>query len=405
MTSYHTWYLAPVTAADRQWRVASKPGALGHGQADLPTQFLAEWIATAAGSRSLHVGSGTGLVSAVALGAGGAEHVWCADRSIVGVEATRRTLEAHGATVGGAVLDPTAPVPQAVVVHAQGTHGLPPQVTVSSVTLRIPTDKSTLQALLWDGWQRLAVGGQLALAGANDEGAKSAASMLESLAGHARVLRQAGGCRLVVATKGVACDAPPDAFASPYLDPAVMHPLSVPVGDHTLTLATRPGVFSWAHLDEATRILLDTMTVHAGESVLDLGCGAGPLGLAAVLVHGARRALLLDADAEAVRCTAHAIAAHGASAAEVRASDVAEAAGEECFDVVLTNPPFHVGKATALDVPRQFIAESWDRLRPGGRLYLVANRTLPYERVLAERFGTVRTVHDGRRFKVLSATR
>jgi 16S rRNA (guanine1207-N2)-methyltransferase len=35
----------------------------------------------------------------------------------------------------------------------------------------------------------------------------------------------------------------------------------------------------------------------------------------------------------------------------------------------------------------------------------VANRTLPYEQAIAERFGTVRTLHDGRRFKVLSATR
>jgi 16S rRNA (guanine1207-N2)-methyltransferase len=79
--------------------------------------------------------------------------------------------------------------------------------------------------------------------------------------------------------------------------------------------------------------------------------------------------------------------------------------GDERFDVVVTNPPFHQGKATDLTVPLQFIADAHAHLRVGGRLYLVANRTLPYEQAIAERFGTVRTLHDGRRFKVLSAIR
>ena len=56
-----------------------------------------------------------------------------------------------------------------------------------------------------------------------------------------------------------------------------------------------------------------------------------------------------------------------------------------------------------LDVPRQFIRDAFDVLVPGGRLLLVANRTLPYEAMLDESFGTHRSQHDGRRFKVLMA--
>jgi 16S rRNA (guanine1207-N2)-methyltransferase len=106
-----------------------------------------------------------------------------------------------------------------------------------------------------------------------------------------------------------------------------------------------------------------------------------------------------------VRCATRGLAAAGLTNAEVRASDVGSAAGDERFDVVVSNPPFHQGKATDLTVPRQFIADAAAHLAPGGRLYLVANRTLPYEQVVAEHFGAVRTVHDGRRFKVLAATR
>jgi len=71
----------------------------------------------------------------------------------------------------------------------------------------------------------------------------------------------------------------------------------------------------------------------------------------------------------------------------------------------VSNPPFHVGKATALNVPLQFMRDAFNVLRPGGRLLLVANRTLPYEAALTDLFGNMRTVHDGQRFKVLSATR
>ncbi|MEI6740961.1 MAG: methyltransferase [Gemmatimonadaceae bacterium] len=395
MSAYHTWHLAPVVVASQQLRVASKPGALAHGSQDIPSQMLAEWVATETGPRALHLGGGTGLVSAVAAVVGGARHLWCADRSVVGAEAARRTVAANGLILGET----------AHVAHAHGSAAFAEPPVVDTATIRIPTDKLAMHQLLWDAWQRLAVGGRCAVAGANDEGAKSAARALEALAGSVRVVSQYGGCRLVVATKTPASDVVPPAFQSPFLDPAVMHALPVVTGHTTVSLFTRPGVFSWEHLDEATRILLDTMVVHPGESVLDVGCGAGALGLTAVAAYGARRALLLDADADAVRCTARAIAEGGLQAAEVRASDIAEAAGDERFDVVLTNPPFHVGKATALDLPRQFMADAWATLVPGGRLYLVANRTLPYERVLAEWFGTVRTVHDGRRFKVLSAIR
>jgi 16S rRNA (guanine1207-N2)-methyltransferase len=90
---------------------------------------------------------------------------------------------------------------------------------------------------------------------------------------------------------------------------------------------------------------------------------------------------------------------------EVRASDVTDAVTDEAFDVVLSNPPFHLGKGTDLAIPRAFIEQAYARLLPGGRLYLVANRTLPYESLIDECFGEVRTAHDGRRFKVIGAVR
>ncbi len=72
---------------------------------------------------------------------------------------------------------------------------------------------------------------------------------------------------------------------------------------------------------------------------------------------------------------------------------------------MLVNPPFHVGRATDLEVPAQLIRDAARVLVPGGRLFLVANRTLPYEAWIERCFGGVQTVHDGREFKVLAATK
>jgi len=74
------------------------------------------------------------------------------------------------------------------------------------------------------------------------------------------------------------------------------------------------------------------------------------------------------------------------------------------YDFIVTNPPFHVGRADEPQLGRAFIAAAADALDPRGRLWLVANRHLPYESILDERFATVRTVTAEHGFKVFEAT-
>ena len=76
------------------------------------------------------------------------------------------------------------------------------------------------------------------------------------------------------------------------------------------------------------------------------------------------------------------------------------------YDVIVANPPFHAqGRADRPDIGRAFIAAAADALDPCGRLWLVANRHLPYEAVLDARFAEVRTVAQAQGFKVIAATR
>jgi 16S rRNA (guanine1207-N2)-methyltransferase len=89
--------------------------------------------------------------------------------------------------------------------------------------------------------------------------------------------------------------------------------------------------------------------------------------------------------------------------ARVLHSDVDEALTEgEQFDIIVTNPPFHVGGAVILDVAQAFVEAAAARLAPGGGFFLVANPFLKYEPLLEERFGAFKTLLV-REYKVLYA--
>src|SRR5690606_5266266 len=61
------------------------------------------------------------------------------------------------------------------------------------------------------------------------------------------------------------------------------------------------------------------------------------------------------------------------------------------YDSIVTNPPFHgAGHEERPDLGRAFIAAAAAALQPGGRLWLVANRHLPYEAALGAGFSSVR---------------
>ncbi|WP_019009696.1 class I SAM-dependent methyltransferase [Deinococcus aquatilis] len=168
-----------------------------------------------------------------------------------------------------------------------------------------------------------------------------------------------------------------------------------------------PGVFSAGRLDKATTLFLEYLAAMveagtlnlAGKRVLDLGCGTGIIGAWAAR-HGAA-VTLVDGDLSSVR-SAEATLQANALSGECIHSDVDAGLEERTFDLILTNPPFHVGRGVVLDVAREFIQTAVRRLVPGGTLYLVANDPLPYETTMQE-VGPVRELLREGGFKVLAA--
>jgi 16S rRNA (guanine1207-N2)-methyltransferase len=388
---YRTWRTYSTKIGGQSYEIATKSGTLAHGRLDPAAVLLAEHAKVASGDRVVHLNCGNGFTAAVAAKSAPDVSVYLVDRNIVSTEAARRTLDANGVTKGEVLL-------------GHGTHVLPRDLRADSVVIRIPPERAALLQLLVDAFSILKDGGRCYIAGATNEGIKTAANTIETIFGNARVLARDSSHRVIVSAKRTSELTLPERVDATLLGYNTYKDVDVVLRGRNVRLCARPGVFSWEHLDEATSILADVMEIHEGECVLDLGCGSGALGVvAASLTSG--RITMVDADIEAVRSAARTAEVNGMSNWRALASDIAGVVLEERFDVVVTNPPFHVGKATDLDVPIQFINDAHDVLAPHGRMFLVANRTLPYEQAIKHRFGNVSNVHDGPRFKVLSAVR
>lgn len=82
--------------------------------------------------------------------------------------------------------------------------------------------------------------------------------------------------------------------------------------------------------------------------------------------------------------------------------------GEEVsrrYDLIVMNPPFHQRRSAEPDIGQGMIKAAAAALKPGGRLFMVANRQLPYEKTLSEVFSAQQELVRSGLFKVLSARR
>jgi 16S rRNA (guanine1207-N2)-methyltransferase len=169
---------------------------------------------------------------------------------------------------------------------------------------------------------------------------------------------------------------------------------------------TAPGMFSHDRLDEGSRLLAERLPGSISGNVADFCAGWGYLAYEVALNCPVARSIdLYEADFASLE------------AAKINLADVTQVpvrffwhdlAGENVmarYDSIVMNPPFHTGRRAEPDLGQRMIEAAAKALKPGGRLMMVANRQLPYERNLSERFSEFSEVGGNGRFKVLLARR
>lgn len=150
--------------------------------------------------------------------------------------------------------------------------------------------------------------------------------------------------------------------------------LTVTLRGTQVEVTTDAGVFSATRLDPGTTVLLN----HAGDpppsgTVLDLGCGWGPISLALAMASPAARVLAVDVNARALELTAANAERLGLTTIETYPPEALLAAEPELtLDAIWSNPPIRVGKAVLHEMLRTWLP----RLAPGGQARLVVAKNL-----------------------------
>ncbi|HEY6641326.1 class I SAM-dependent methyltransferase [Povalibacter sp.] len=261
-----------------------------------------------------------------------------------------------------------------------------------------PRQRDEARALLARAVAMTAPGGRVLTCQANSEGARSMQSDLERIAGPVSALTK-NHCRAVWTAP---LNGPADReIAATWL--TLDEPRRIEAG----RFVSRPGIFAWDRIDAASALLAAHLPSNLTGDAADLGAGFGYLSVELLNRCPRIRSLdLYEAESRALD-----LARENLQALETtvpiayRWHDVTSGLPRK-YDVIVTNPPFHTSMhGDRPDIGRRFITIAAQSLNPGGRLWLVANRHLPYESVLNASFGTVRTVTQSDGFKIIEATR
>jgi 16S rRNA (guanine1207-N2)-methyltransferase len=167
---------------------------------------------------------------------------------------------------------------------------------------------------------------------------------------------------------------------------------------------TAAGMFSAEGVDPGSRRLAETFAGRLRGRVADLGAGWGWLAHAALARCPEIAALdLFEAESLALDAARQNVADPRAA---FHWADVARLGPEDGrYDWVISNPPFHQGRAAEPGLGAGFIAAGARILKPDGRLLLVANRQLPYEATLAATFRRCEKLAEDGVYKLLQAER
>lgn len=158
-----------------------------------------------------------------------------------------------------------------------------------------------------------------------------------------------------------------------------------------LEIETTEGLFSPRGADAGTLSMVSAVELESGQKLLDLGCGAGLVGIAAAKVLGEENVWMTDVDPAAVRCAAENAKRNGVENVHLCCGDALDAVDASGFDWILSNPPYHAD----FSVAKKFIEKGFNRLKLGGKLVMVVKRELWYRNKLTAVFGGVRMQEIG----------
>ncbi|GAB2025792.1 class I SAM-dependent methyltransferase [Lactovum odontotermitis] len=167
-----------------------------------------------------------------------------------------------------------------------------------------------------------------------------------------------------------------------------------------MRFVTDAGVFSKSAIDYGSRVLLDNFS-PIGQSLLDVGCGYGPIGLTLSKKYHLT-VTLSDVNTRALDLAAQNAEKNGIIATIVNSDGYAEITGQ--FDNIVTNPPIRAGK----DVVHGILSGAYAYLKTGGQLLAVLQKKQgapSAQKKMAEVFGNCEIVARDKGYYILRSVK
>lgn len=175
------------------------------------------------------------------------------------------------------------------------------------------------------------------------------------------------------------------------------HYLAVKLLGENFHFYTDAGVFSKKMIDFGSQVLLNTLVFNKGETLLDVGCGYGVLGITLVKVQGVK-ATLVDINQRAIGLAEENAAINNVSVTIFQSNLYSNVVGY--FDHIISNPPIRAGKA----VVHAILEKAIDHLVVGGDLTIVIQKkqgAASAKTKMQELFGNVTVLKKSKGYYIL----
>lgn len=269
-----------------------------------------------------------------------------------------------------------------------------PQESYDLVLVKIPKTMALLEDQLIKLKPQLKENTKIIAAGMVKHLAKSAFKLFEKYVGPLTTSLAKKKARLIFVTVDQSLPLAENPYPTTYADEEM-----------AVTLSNHANLFSRDHLDLGARFLLKQFAhLPSSETVVDLACGNGVLGIKYQQLHPDAKLHFIDESyMSIVSSQDNYLSAFDGSMGESTFSveDGLKQQPDDSVDLIICNPPFHqqhvIGEQIAMDLFQQ----SKRCLKVGGELWVVANRHLDYQTKLKRLFGNSRLVDTNKKFAVM----